>query len=42
MKRYDEILERFKECVDGDEEECGAISRLHDKAMEDGEARFLI
>ena len=37
MKRYDEILERFKECDDGDEEEWGAICRLHDEAMEDGE-----
>ena len=47
MKRYDEILERFEKLVneeigDDDEEEWGAISRLHGEAMEDGEERILV
>ena len=42
MDRYDEILERFEGCDDDEEEEWGAICRLHDETMEDGEERILI
>ena len=41
MKRYEEILERFEKCDDGDEEKREAISKLHDEALKDGEKWFL-
>ena len=41
MKRYEEILERFEKCDDGDEEEWGAISMLHDEALKNGEKWLL-
>ena len=43
MERYGEIRRRFKALEaldDGDEEGWGAISRLHDEAMEDVEKWF--
>ena len=47
MERYGEIKRRLKALEaldalgDGDEGEWGAICRLHDEAMEDGEEWFL-
>ena len=44
MERYGEVKRRFKALGaldDGDEEEWGAISRLYDEAIEDGEKWFL-
>ena len=46
-ERYGETKRRFKALEaldalgDGDEEECGAICRLHGEAMEDGEKWLL-
>ena len=41
MKRYEEMLERFEKCGDGDEEGWGAILRLHGGALEGVEKWFL-